>query len=535
PEKVVLVLDDYHTIQNKAIHQTVDFIIQHLPPQLHLAITSRTDPPLQLSRLRAQAEMMELRAADLRFNLAEATAFLKQSLSLDLSVAQVQALEAQTEGWVVGLQMAALSLRRHKNVAQFIETFSGSHRYIIDYLAEEVLDQQSLDIRMFLMQTAILTRLTASLCDALTGNGNSQAILTHLEQSNLFLIPLDDERRWYRYHHLFIDLLRHQLAQAQPNQIATLHLRACAWYASHGFSAEAIEHALLGQQFEQAATLLIGVAETFWMRGEFSTLLAWLARFPAGFVRAQPRLALYYAWTLFNHMQLDEVVSRLQEAEATLEASHPHGANSTEAAGRFSNEERTELSGIIAAIRSALPPLPEQPWSRFDYAQQAFTLLPEHNLTWRGIAAISRGVGYRSQGQLVAAHQALREAQAINQAAHNHYLHWASMINLAEVQRLQGQLHQASSTYEQVLRLLYPALGHGDHLIKIDAPVVDPLLQSDIYIGLGTIALAWNQLELAEAYLYQGMALMRQANNYSLAPKAYMALVGLLQAQGQTE
>lgn len=532
PAKTVLVLDDYHRIKDEGIHQAMDFLIQHLPQQLHLVITSRADPPLSLSRLRARGEMTELRSHDLRFDHFEATAFLKQSLSPKLSAAQVQSLEAKTEGWAAGLKMAALSLQRHEDIPRFIEAFSGCNRYIYDYLAEEVLERQPPEIQSFLMQTAILERMTAPLCDALTGNGNSQVTLSQLEQANLFLVSLDDDRRWYRYHHLFADFLRQRLAQTQPNRTDALHQRACAWYAAHEFTAEAIEHALIGRLYDQAAALLIRIAESLWMRAEFSTVLSWLERFPAEFVRVQPRLCLYYAWTLSNNrQQFDGVVSRLQEAEAVLEKD----AKVTESASNYSKEERSELWGIIAAIRSALPPIPDQPLSRLEYAREAFKLLPENSLTWRGIAAISQGVGYRAQGQLVAAHQALSEAQAINQAAHNQYLRWAAMINLAEVQRLQGQLNQAFRTYQQILGILIPSLRNADPLLGPDTPVVDPLMQSDIYIGLGTITLAWNQLETAESYLRQGLTLMRKSNNYSIASKGYMALVGLLQAQGKTE
>jgi LuxR family maltose regulon positive regulatory protein len=275
PGNVVLVLDDYHVIESQLIDKALTFTLDHLPPQMHLVIASRTEPTLPLSRLRARGQLTELRSADLRFTTDEAAAFLKQVVRLPISPDDVHVLESRTEGWITGLQLAAVAMRgleQPEQIERFIHGFGGSHRYVIDYLVDEVLDQQAPDIQTFLLQTSILDRMVAPLCNAVAGREDSRTILEELEAANLFLIPLDDERRWYRYHHLFGDLLKHRLGQAFPEQIAELHERAKVWYQESGDIGEAIHHALAAGNMKQTADILEDHWQVLFVRGELTKL-----------------------------------------------------------------------------------------------------------------------------------------------------------------------------------------------------------------------------------------------------------------------
>src|SRR5579872_6932168 len=256
PDPFVLVLDDYHMIDAKTVDMTLAFLVEHLPPQMHLVMATREDPHLPLARLRARGHLTELRAADLRFTASEAAAFLKQAMGLNLSAADIAALEDRTEGWIAGLQLAALSMQGHQDVAGFICECAGDHRYIVDYLVEEVLQRQPAPVRSFLLQTSILDRLNGPLCDAVTGQEEGNARLEALERGNFFVVPLDDTRHWYRYHHLFADVLSAHLRAEQPDQLAPLHRRASEWYEQNGSVADAIRHALEASDFGRAADLV---------------------------------------------------------------------------------------------------------------------------------------------------------------------------------------------------------------------------------------------------------------------------------------
>jgi len=276
PGRILLVLDDYHLIEAQPIHDALTFLLRHLPPQMHLVIATREDPPLILARLRARGQLTELRAADLRFTSSEAAVFLNQVMNLDLSAEDIAALERRTEGWIAGLQLAAISMQGRKDATSLIESFTGSHRFVLDYLIEEVLNQQSESVQTFLLQTAILDRLAGSLCDALSGQDNGQAILESFERANLFIFSLDESRRWYRYHHLFADLLRQRLHQTQPEQLPILHRRASEWYEQNGFIDEATAHALRAEDIVRVANLIEEHVDALWGRGEHTKWQSWL-------------------------------------------------------------------------------------------------------------------------------------------------------------------------------------------------------------------------------------------------------------------
>src|SRR2546429_8875490 len=298
PDNFVLVLDDYHVIDAKAVDQALTYLVEHLPPQMHLVIATREDPQLPLARLRARSHLTELRAADLRFTASEAAAFLNQVMGLSLSTADIAALEDHTEGWIAGLQLAALSMQGRQDVPGFIRAFAGDHRYIVDYLVEEVLQRQPASVRSFLLQTSILDRLNGSLCDAVTGQEEGNARLEALERGNFFVVPLDDKRHWYRYHHLFAEVLSAYLLAEQPDQVATLHRRASEWYEQHGSVADAIRHALAACDFARAADLVEMALPAMLRSRQEATVLGWLRALPDELVHVRPVLSVGYAGAL---------------------------------------------------------------------------------------------------------------------------------------------------------------------------------------------------------------------------------------------
>src|SRR5918996_250558 len=320
PGEVAIILDDYHTIDSESVHWIVSFLLEHLPGSAHLVISSRVDPPLPLARLRARGQMTELHAADLRFMPEEAAAFLKDVMGLDLSADDVSALEGVTEGWIAALQLAALSMREREDVSDFIRSFSGGHRDVFDFLAEEVLERQTERVQSFLLETSILDNLSGPLCDALTDRGDGQHTLERLERENLLVVPLDDDRAWYRYHHLFADFLRGRLERERPEQLAPLHLRAAEWCEENALVAEAVRHALSAGDHERAARLMEwGIGQT-WYRGEVATLLGWLGKLSKETMRRRPLLLIWFAAAMMLVGRLAGVESLLREAEGAVDA-----------------------------------------------------------------------------------------------------------------------------------------------------------------------------------------------------------------------
>src|SRR5215211_6388370 len=318
PGTLAIVLDDYHLIDSDQVHGIVSFLLERLPSNVHLVISSRIDPPLPLARLRARGQIAEINAADLSFAREEAVAFLKDTMELNLSDEYVTALEARTEGWIAGLQLAALSMRDREDIPSFVRAFSGSHRDVLDFLAEEVLERQSERVRSFLLETSILQRLTGELCDAVTAREDGQEMLETLERENLFVVALDDERRWYRYHHLFADVLRGLLEKERSKDVKQLHLRAASWYERNGWASEAVEHALAAGDAGWAARLVEYYTQALFQRGEGVTVDRWLLALPAGLVRSRPRLSLAQAILAFITGRADEVEPLLTDAERAL-------------------------------------------------------------------------------------------------------------------------------------------------------------------------------------------------------------------------
>jgi LuxR family transcriptional regulator, maltose regulon positive regulatory protein len=524
PVAGLLVLDDYHLIETPAIHQALATLIDYLPPQLHLVITTRADPPLPLARWRARGALTELHAADLRFTPNEVTSFLTDVMGLPLAADQIAALEVRTEGWIAGLHMAALAMHDRSDLAGFIAAFTDSNRFVVEYLAEEVFARQPPHLQRFLLQTSILDRMCGPLCDTVLGIGDqelkvgetrppptrsaySQLLLEQLERANVFIVALDDARRWYRYHHLFAETLQERLhGGAASAGVATLHRRASLWFEEQGFVSEAVQHALVGADFERAAGLVERVAETMLNRGEYITLQGWFEALPEAVLRARPRLNLVRAWTYVSTHQLDAAERCVQRAEAgTFEVSP--------------GLVRESIVGEAAVIRASISLFRNDYPGAVELAQQALKHLPADNLRLRGQATFYLGMGYGA-GNLVAMDQALTEAIRLSKAAGDIQTALYATFNQAAIYGAQGHIHQASAIYQQALAL---AAAHGAQHMPITGW---------IYMDLGELWYEQNDLEKATAHLKEAIKRGEQGKAPRMLAISLVYLARVLQAQG---
>jgi LuxR family transcriptional regulator, maltose regulon positive regulatory protein len=496
PDQSILVLDDYHVIDSRQVDHALAFLLEHQPPTLHLVIATREDPPLPLARLRARGQLVELRAADLRFTPAEAAKFLNELMGLSLSADDIAALEARTEGWIAGLQLAALSLQGRQDTAGFIQAFTGSHRFVLDYLIEEVLQRQPEHIHSFLLQTAILDQFCAPLCNAVTEREDGREMLDVLERSNLFTIPLDDQRQWYRYHQLFAEVLQARLMDEQPDQVFSLHKRASEWYEQNGSAAEAIRHALAAKDFERAVILVeLAVPEMRRNRqGATITELGWLKALPDELIRLRPVLSVAYAYALFGGGELEAVEARLRDAERWLEAT-------PDTVGMIvvDKEEFHRLPGMIALLRTA------QALARGDMpetvrnARRVLDVAPKNDYLMLGGAASTLGLAAWASGDLAAARRMIADGMANVRRAGYISPAVGDAITLADIQITQGCLHDAMTTYEQGLQW---ATAPG-------APVLRGA--ADMYVGMSNLHYEHNDLQTATQHLLTSQALGKLA------------------------
>ena len=506
-----LVLDDYHVISAESIQHGMTFLLEHLPPQLHLFLATRADPPLPLARLRAQGQLTEVRTADLRFGAAEASAFLQEVMRLDLPPEAITTLQNRTEGWIAGLQLAALTLQGRTDISAFLAAFSGSHRFVLDYLSDEVLARQPVAVQQFLLHTCLLERLSGLLCDAVTEREGSQAMLEALERANLFVVPLDDERVWYRYHHLFAEVLRRHLHQTEPAVVSVLHHRASAWYEQHALPAEAVQHALAMPDYELAARLMEPIALSATLQGQISTVLGWLNALPGALVRARPFLCVYYARLLIFTNQLGAAEARLQEAERGIQEEMPA-------------EQARTIRGHVLAIRAGVVGFSGDIAHAVSLAHQALELLPETNVFPRTGAIMTTTHAYLVSGDVTQAiEHEVAAAVALLYTSDNLFAIVSSISALARLHVLQGKLRQAAATYAQVVEV-------------VPRPeVLQSIFRSLFYyFGLGDLLREWNDLEAAERHLLQGMALIKETLTVDpfVAMLGYTALARLQQARG---
>jgi ATP/maltotriose-dependent transcriptional regulator MalT len=520
PHDAALVLDDYHTVDSSAVHESMAFLLEHLPTTLHLVIASRSDPPLPLARLRARSQLVELRAADLRFTAEESAAFLREVWELDLAAEGVAVLEDRTEGWAVGLQLAALSLREHPDPASFLAAFSGSNRYVLDYLSEEVLERLPHEIRSFLLRTSILERLTGPLCDAVTNLSGGQLMLEELERANLFLLPLDDERRWYRFHHLFGDLLRAKLAHTDPVEVPELHRRAAGWFEERGLIEEAIRHSVEAVDFDRAARLVEEHMGETLRRGDGLILSRWLSALPDDVVRTRPNLCLALGWMQLHIGHLDAAERLIDRAEQALgeglnvreDLELPSmGGMVTEASAAIElvradlSAARGDLDGLERSARSALAELGGD-----ERGPRSFARFQLACVDWMA-------------GRLNKAEPAFARLLEEGRGTADPFPLETSCFALGQVQAGLGKLGTALQTYREGLA----AATESGHISAFHA--------AEAHIGIAQVLYQRDQLDEALHHASAGIDLCRHAVEFVLPTIGLLTLAWIRHAKGQEE
>ncbi len=514
PDPVVLVLDDYHAITSPAVHGAVAYLLEHLPPSLHLVIATRSDPPIPIARLRARGLVVEVRADDLRFTADEAAAFLSQTMGLALSSDQVAALDERCEGWIAGLQMAALSLRGREDVDGFVQAFAGTHRFIMDYLLEEVLGREPEEVQAFLLQTAILTRLSGPLCDAVTGTSGGQEMLEGLERRNLFVVPLDDERRWYRYHHLFADLLQARLHRSGPGPVAGLYARAGEWCEREGLVAEAVGYALAARDYQRAARLIAGYWPVAAANGEVEIVWSWLSALPADVVRNSAPLGAAYCWVLWLRGQMDLIEEHLADAErAASELAAPDGPGPRD-------EDQAVVPALLAALRSTVARYHEDYGAASAHAERALALAPGNlpplaDARLRALILMTLASAYDGAGDLEKAAEAQAETTRCARLGKSASGLAGSIYRMSGLLRVLGRLREAVEACREALRFV-----EEQGMARLPAAGI-------LHVVMGELLLEHNDLEGAESHLSRGAELGRWSGRMDAARNAAPALARL--------
>jgi ATP/maltotriose-dependent transcriptional regulator MalT len=527
PDDLVLVLDDYHAIATPGIHERMAFLVEHLPPHVHLVIATRADPALPVARWRARGELVEVRADELRFTAEEAAAYLNEAMGLALTAEHIAALEARTEGWIAALQLAALSIQGRDDPAGFIAGFAGDDRYIVDYLAEEVLQRQPDDVRHFLLRTSILNRLTGPLCDAVVGRDGGRPILEGLERANLFLVPLDDRRNWYRYHHLFADVLHARLLAEQPDRVPELHRRASGWHAEHGEPSEAIRHALAGGDAERAADLVERAMPAARRNRHETTLRHWFKQLPEHVLRNRPVLRAGYAGAILVHGELDGVEEHLRDAERWLDSVAPADAAPPDTTAAATGAEDPAL---VRAVRSQVAVYrAAQAWVTGDlagtmtHAQRVLDLADPDDHLVRGAAAGLLGLAHWSSGELADAHRWWSDSRGELERAGHHSDTLGVSLALADIRLAQGRLGDAMATYQDGLAV---AARHGSHMLRGAA---------DMHVGLSELCRERDELETAREHLAASTQLGEHAGLPQNRHRWRVAMARLREAEGDLD
>ena len=496
PQPFILVLDDYHVIYIPPIHKQLNFLLEHQPAQMHMVLIAREDPPLPLPRLRASGQMVEIRQEDLRFSLEECADFLNRGMGLNLSPDDIAALERRTEGWIAGLQLAALSMRGRDDLPGFIQAFTGSSHYVLDYLIEEVFKRQSTEIQDFLLKTSILDRLCGPLCDAVADRTDSGTLLEHLEHANLFIVPLDQSCTWYRYHRLFAELLRQRLQVTDRISENELHIHACQWFTGQRLIPEAIRHALAAHDWEQAAGLIQGYSESLLRLGELGTLLGWLKALPEQVIRMHPQLCRDYGWVLTLTGQ--------------LEAARPH-LDCCERALQGDNEKLGQVIVAQAYLARARGDYLEA----IELSKKGLALISGSDMLSRGLVTFTLGFAHFNAGHLAEAEQALQEASQLARASGNDFTRLTALGLLGAIQMNQGRLHRAAESCRQALQ---EAGGSP--------------MSAQVQEFLALILYEWNDLDEAANQLEQALKASQYLGNRAIQMEIRRARACLKQAQG---
>jgi LuxR family maltose regulon positive regulatory protein len=523
---VVLVLDDYHVIDSHDVQEGMVFLLEHLPPRVRLVIASRADPALPLARLRARGELVEIRAADLRFMPDEAAGYLNGMMGLDLTAPDVAALESRTEGWIAALQLAALSMQGRDDVAGFIAGFSGDDRHIVDYLVGEVLQRQPESVGSFLLETSILGRLTGSLCDAVTGRDGGRPMLEDLDRGNLFLVPLDDRRLWYRYHHLFADMLRARLVDEQPDRVRELHRRASDWYEQNGERPEAFRHAMAGEDFDRAADLVELAIPAMGQARQEATVRGWLESLPEEVFESRPVLSISYVGVLMQTGQVAGVEARLADAERWLDtiAAGPQGLqgpNAPRTAMVVADESQlVRLPAQIAVYRAAQARMLGDVAGTIAHAQRSFDLADEDDHLGRGAAAGLLALAYWTIGDLDRAHRGYSDAMASLETAGYLADTLGCALALADIRIAQGRLRDAMATFS---RGLETASSSTDHVMRGAA---------DMHVGMSELFRERNDLDAALHHVRTSIDLGEHAGLPQNAYRWRVAMAQIRTTQG---
>ncbi|HMQ33870.1 MAG TPA: LuxR C-terminal-related transcriptional regulator [Chloroflexaceae bacterium] len=530
--EVVLLLDDYHLIAAEAIHAGVAFLVDHLPPGVRVVIAGRGDPPLPLARWRLRGQLAELRVGELRFTPGEVAA-LAAAAGLSLGPAEAEALASRTEGWAGALALAARSLRDSDDPQARIAAFAGAQRHLYDYLADEVLSRQPAHVQRFLLDTSVLDQLCAELCDALRDEGpapsvaSSQVLLEQLEAQGLFLLPLDEERRWYRYHALFAEFLRERLRREGARRAAALHRRAAGWYARQAMPAEAVAHLLAAGDTEQAAAIVEREGRPLLLRSEVATVLGWLAALPAELVRARPGLCLIEAWAAAIAGHFEAVEAPLAAVEATLAAY----AGDPDAPAPFSRPYTPRnLASEALAVRATVAGLRRETARTVELGRSALAALPDDSVLVRAVVALMLGNAAYLQGDLASAAPALEDAARAGQAGGMPIIAIFALRQLAELHARAGQLHRAARTYEDAI-----ARGAALYPRREGAPPRPVPVAGAAYVGLGMLRYEWGELDAAEALLRDGLRLGRQGENVEILLMGPIGLARVQLARGQAD
>jgi LuxR family transcriptional regulator, maltose regulon positive regulatory protein len=519
PNDLLLVLDDYHVIDDRHVHDGMVLLLDRLPAHVHLVIASRADPPMPLARLRARGELVEIRAADLRFTADEAAEYFNDVMALDLAAGELAILAGRSEGWIAALQLAALSMQGRDDVAEFINGFGGDDRYIVDYLVEEVLQRQPDHVREFLLQTSVLNRLTGSLCDAVTEQDSGKAMLEALDRANLFLVALDDRRQWYRYHHLFGDVLRAHLANEQPERLVELHRRASAWYERNAEQPEAIRHAFSARDFGHAADLVELEFPALARARQEVTLRGWLDALPDEMLRCRPVLSNVYAGMLLSSGELEGVDQRLRDAEQWLTPGQPSEA---QAAGMVvvNEHEFHTLPGSVAVHRAGYALARGNLVETLNHARRALDLAPEDDRLTRGGATALMGLAAWASGDLETAYQTYADGMADVQRGGHLSGTVGRAVTLADIRIAQGRLRDAMRTYEQALQL---ASEQGGSVVRGTA---------DLHVGISELQRERNELDAAVQSLLRSQDLGEQSGFAQNRYRWRVAMARIHEARG---